>query len=262
MKRHLYAILLLLAGASPALEAEADARAIAEQLRQTMGAEAFDAARVLHFTWGVVRDGQQVVAYEHSWDRWTGDYRLSGTDRESGLPWLALFNVNTRQGNVWLGDEAYAGDALSEQFERAYGRFINDSYWLLMPWKWLDPGVELTHLGSEEIAGELCDVVELSFADDVGLTSNDRYRGFVSQDSGRMIRWAYVLETEEGKRGAEEPTVWDWTDWQQVEPGVWFALNKVRQQADGPAVEIFTRPVELVSQPTPAELAGWFEAQR
>jgi hypothetical protein len=232
---------------------------LAVRLETVMGSDAFTQARVLHFTWAVERDGERIATWDHTWDRWSGDYRLAGVDRESGAPWLALFNVGSREGRVWLDDEEVTGDALPAQLERAYGRFINDTYWLLMPWKWRDPGVNLTHLGTEQVGGAVCDVVELSFAD-VGLTSKDRYRAYLDRESGLMVRWAYVLQGEDGAPGSGEPTVWDWTEWTEVEPGVWFAFRKVRQGGDGPAAAIVTDGVELFLEPGDEELAGWFRA--
>ncbi len=254
----LLAAALSCAAALPALAA--DPVAMAQRLEDTMGGAAFATARVLHFTWGVERDGQQVVAYKHTWDRRSGDYRISGVDRESGEPWLALFNINSREGRVWLGDEEVADEALPDQLERAYGRFINDTYWLLMPWKWRDPGVTLTSVGTEEVDGAQCDVVELSFGD-VGLTSNDRYRGYVARDSGQMVRWSYVLQDEEGAPGTGEATVWNWAGWVEVEPGVWFSERKERLGGEAPAVAITTSGVQLHVDPSVDQLAGWFTAE-
>lgn len=236
-----------------------DPTALAKRLEAAMGDEAFAAARVLHFTWGVERDGQTISAYEHTWDRRSGDYRVSGVDRESGKPWLALFNVQSKEGRAWLGGEEIAGDALAGHLERAYGRFINDTYWLLMPWKWRDPGVNLTYIGTAEVDGATCDEVELSFGE-VGLTSNDRYRAFLDRESGRMVRWSYVLQGEDGTPGAGEPTVWDWTGWVRVEPGAWFAERRVRLGGEGPPVAITTTGIELHVAPDAEQLADWFTA--
>ncbi|MDH3522359.1 MAG: hypothetical protein OES32_02135 [Acidobacteriota bacterium] len=267
MKRLLAAALLLAsAAAAPAAAAGSatagsaaagSAQEIAAALQESMGGSAFAAARVLRFTWAFERDGERAAAYEHSWDRWTGDYRLEGTDRESGEPWLALFNVESRQGRAWLGGEELAGDALAERLEMAYGRFINDTYWLLMPWKWLDPGVHLAYAGTAEVDGETCDVVELTFGEAVGLTPNDRYRGYVSRTSGLMVRWSYILQNEDLTSGEGEPTVWRWTEWQATPQGVWLSARRERL-GDGPPVAIVFPALELVDEPSAAQLEAWF----
>ena len=84
----------------------------------------------------------------------------------------------------------------------AYGAFINDMYWLAMPWKWMDSGVNLKYVGPKTRGGEACDVVELTFGH-VGLTPGDMYHAFVSQKSHLMTYWEYVLQS--GNKGA-----WDW----------------------------------------------------
>jgi hypothetical protein len=157
---------------------------------------------------------------------------------------------------VWIGDRELTGDELAQSLETAYGRFINDTYWLLMPWKWLDPGVHLTAQGTAEVDGAACDVVELTFGD-VGLTSGDRYLGYVDRGTGLMRRWSYVLQEEDGTPGSAEPTVWNWEGWRRVEPGVWFAERKVRQ-GDGPPTAIVTDGIELYQAPTDEQLASWF----
>jgi hypothetical protein len=239
------------------MTAEPDPTDIAERLQQAMGGDAFATARVIHFTWAAERDGQLLVTWDHTWDRWTGDYRLSGADRKSdGASWLALFNVDSRQGRVWIGDRELEGEELDEYLTASYGRFINDTYWLLMPWKWLDPGVSLSYSGEAEVAGGLCDVVELTFSS-VGLTSNDRYRGYVDRDSGRMVRWSYLLQQDDGSPGEGEATAWDWQDWNEVEPGVWFSQRKTRVGGESP-VAITAPTVELYVDPSAEQLRGWF----
>lgn len=254
----LAALALFAASAQPA--PAADPLAIAQRLEESMGGAAFATARVLHFTWAVERGSEQVVAYDHTWDRWTGNYRLSGIDRETGQPWLALFNINSREGRVWLGTETVADDALAGHLERAYGRFINDTYWLLMPWKWQDPGVTLTYVGHEGTLGSVADVVELTFGA-VGLTSKDRYRGYIDRDTGRMVQWSYILQDEEGNAGTGEATQWAWNDWVEVPPGAWFSERKQRVGGEGPAVAITTAGIELHVEPSAEQLAEWFGSE-
>lgn len=230
---------------------------VAQRMQEAMGGERFDDARVLRFTWWVERDGERVGEWKHSWDRWTGAYRLEGTERDTGAPVLALFDVDTREGRVWVGDRALEGDELATWLERAYGRFINDTYWLLMPWKWLDPGVNRTLKDTAEVDGTLCDVVELTFGD-VGLTSGDRYLGYVDRSTRRMIRWSYVLQEEDGTPGSAEPSVWNWEGWREVPPGVWFAERKRRVGGEG-AVSILTDDIELHTAPSDEQLAEWFQ---
>jgi hypothetical protein len=253
------ALLFAAAAAVAATVSAAEPAAIAHRMHDVMGGAAYDASRVLRFTWGVERDGQKVASWRHAWDRWTGDYRLEGVERDTGAPWVAFFNIDSKEGRVWIGDRELAGDELAAALEQAYGRFINDTYWLLMPWKWLDPGVNLTAQGAADVDGKTCDVVGLSFGA-VGLTSNDRYLAYVDRDTGFMLRWSYVLQQDDGSPGTADPTVWNWEGWRQVPPGVWFAERKVKQ-GEGPPVAIVTEVEDLVQSPTDEQLAAWFRAR-
>jgi len=191
----------LLCAASAIAASDPKAVEVAERSMAAMGGkERFAAARLLRFDFAPVRDGKVTSSYHHWWDRQTGAYRVEGVSKE-GVPYRILFDVGTKQGKAWLGDRELAGDELAQWLERGYGRFINDTYWLLMPWKWLDPGVNLEYVGKKTVDGQEYEVVTLSFGSGVGLTSNDHYWAYVSTKSNLMERWEYVLETEEGAPG-------------------------------------------------------------
>ena len=82
----------------------------------------------------------------HHWDRWTGDVRIEADSL------LVLMNVRTKEGRAWDGgveitDEAARAKAL----ERGHALWVNDSYWLIMPYKLLDPGAVLRRRGDGEL---------------------------------------------------------------------------------------------------------------
>jgi len=220
-----------------------DSRAteVATRMMAAMGGEAaWRSTRLLHFDWAVVRDGETIVRFEHWWDRSTGDYRLEGKTRD-GAALRVLFNVESRDGRAWLDDKELDGEAATEQLDNAYARFINDTYWLLMPWKWLDPGVVLTYEGEREADGRTFDVVRLEFGDGIGLTSGDRYWGWVARDSGRMERWEYLLQNETGEPGTGDPTAWAWEEWIETDSGIALSTVKRRLGGDGDVRITFPR---------------------
>jgi hypothetical protein len=241
---------LWLGGGPAPARAEADPRAVAvsERLTDAMGGrELYDAQRVLTFRFAVVVDGEERSNWLHVWDRDTGDYRLEGTTRE-GDALLVLFNVDSGVGKVWLGGAPLDEDAAASYLEMAYGRYINDSYWLLMPWKWLDPGVTLTYTGTDTVGGEAVDVVQLSFETGIGITSNDVYWAYVSRETGLMVQWAFLLQDEEGNPGAGDRSYYRWEEWEPVDAGVKFARNRIRRE-EGRTVEIRFPLVECARQP-------------
>ena len=263
MQRTLVAALIAVAGAALCTADHASAAKdpkaveVAERSMTAMGGqERFAAARLLRFDFTPVRDGKVTGSYQHWWDRHRGAYRLEGVSRE-GVPYRVLFDVNTKQGRAWLGARELAGEELTKQIEGGYGRFINDTYWLLMPWKWLDPGVNLAYEGKKTVDGHEYDVVTLSFESGVGLTSNDRYWAFVSTKTNLIERWEYVLETEEGAPGSGKPTPWTWEGWKETAAGVKLSTDR-RRLAEGPVVHITFPVAEMRADVSDAELASIF----
>jgi hypothetical protein len=217
------ALLLLLPGFGAAAQTERDAKADAvgrELIAALGGTGAWEKARQFRFDFVVEREGKALARFSHAWDRYTGDYRLQGTEK-AGAPYEVYFNVNTRAGEAFVNGRPPEQSAAADLVKTAYGRFINDSYWLLAPWKIFDPGVHLAYDAEKPCPeGGVCDVLKLSFDPEVGLTPRDVYWLWITRDGRRMVQWQYVLG------GApDEPTAALWRDWQRF-AGVSLALEK------------------------------------
>lgn len=218
---------------STAARAEQDAKAheIATQLFESMGGRArWDQVASLRFDWVVERGGQEVARARHLWDRAQGRYRVEWRTRE-GQNVQAIFDLGTRAGRVWVDGARATGADSTAWLERAYGRFINDSYWLLMPWKVEDPGTHLAYAGEAVLDGDTYDLLHLRFDSGIGLTPGDQYWAYVNRATHRMDRWAYFLQGMEGEPALDGATVWAWTDWRRV-GGVWLAADRL--QVGGP----------------------------
>ena len=228
MKSRIMTFLLLLVTSAFASETRDPAAVVvASRTLQAMGGEqAFARLRTLKFDFVVERSGKEVARVHHVWDRWDGRYRVEGLNRD-GKNALTLFNVHDPGGHSWLDGKALDGDALKKAVERAYARFINDTYWLLMPAKMLDPGVNLQSEGEAEKDGKAYDVVRLTFGEGVGLTPLDTYWAYVSKESGLMERWEFVLTGQEPK----DREAFAWSDWQTV-GGVRLAMVKTALGAE------------------------------
>ncbi len=188
------------------------------------GHQVWDETRFLYFAFAVERDGKRVAYRTHLWDRWEGRLRYETRDKE-GTPLVVLLDVNTRKGEAFrMPKEARAGGtaavdpaaparvdgaAARPLLDEAYEAWINDTYWLLMPYKMKDPGVHLKYAGEETRDGEAYDLVELSF-DEVGLTPRDRYWAHVNRRTHLMDRWSYILQDDPP---GSQPSVWDWKGW-------------------------------------------------
>lgn len=176
-------------------------REIAARAVNVMAGPAWEKARYFSFTFNIERDGKIAASFPQKWDRYTGDYRVSGKDRE-GHDFDIRMNLNTRQGTA-LVDGKPAEDP-KKLLERGYGRFINDTWWLLMPIKLLDPGTKLENAGvRQDECGLSHDVLKMTFDQGVGLTPGDQYWVWISRDSGLVDRWEMLLQNSKDER----PTV-------------------------------------------------------
>lgn len=205
---------------APSLLADERADQVARELIAALGGEtAWEKARQFRFDFVVEREGKRAAEFRHLWDRYTGDYRVQGSDK-SGAPYAVYFNVNTREGTVLLNGRPVEGEEKKKLLETSYGRFINDTYWLLAPWKVFDPGVTRAYEGEKTTSdGVLCDVIRLSF-EGVGLTPKDVYWLWVTREGRRMVQWEYLLGGAK-----EDPTVAFWKDW-RVFSGISLALDR------------------------------------
>lgn len=223
MKKQVWALLLgaaLFAGRAAAQNPDAKADAVGKEFIAALGGEsAWDKARQFRFDFVVEREGKRVASFAHAWDRYTGDYRVSGTDK-TGAPYTVYFNVNTRQGKAFVNGKPAEGETAEALLKTAYGRFINDTYWLIAPWKIFDPGVHRAYEGEKPCPdGGTCDVLKLSF-ENVGLTPKDVYWLWITRDGRRMVQWQYVLNGAQ-----EDPTTAVWKEWREL-GGVSVSIEK------------------------------------
>jgi hypothetical protein len=212
------------ATAQDAAVLDARSATVVAALEDGMGGRArWDAAAVVRFDWVVERDGKEAIRVHHLWDRAHGRYRADWRTRD-GAEIRTAFDLATRKGVAWVNGAPAAPAALDSLLEAGYGRFINDSYWFLMPWKLRDPGVRVEHAGEESLDGAEYDILHVSF-DQVGLTPGDHYWIWVNRKSRRMDRWAYFLQDMEGEPSRDQARAWKWTDWRES-AGVWFACDR------------------------------------
>jgi len=188
--------------------------AVGDELTKAMGGrEGWAKARFFRFDWIVEKDGKRVVARSHYWDRWDGRYRVDGKDEKEGA-YSVYFNVNSKDGVAFVDGKRVTDAAQAKKWlADGYEAFINDSYWLLTPFKIFDGGVTVADGGVDKGPdGAPCDVIKLSFAN-VGLTPKDVYWLYVNQKTHLLDEWKYVLGGEN-----KPPTAWAWSGWQKVGP--------------------------------------------
>jgi len=80
VRRLITALLFLAASASAQTTPNADS--VARRALDVMAGPAWEKARYLAFTFNVEREGRIAASYAQAWDRFTGDYRVSGKKPE------------------------------------------------------------------------------------------------------------------------------------------------------------------------------------
>jgi hypothetical protein len=122
------------------------------------------------------------------WDKQSGRVRIESPEENA----IYLINVNNGQGRVRVnGREILQQDSLRLMLQRARGTWINDSYWLIMPFKLKDSGVTLRYLGEDTLmTGGKCNVMDLTFSDSEN-QSNSKYRIYVDLADNLVKQWAY-----------------------------------------------------------------------
>jgi hypothetical protein len=188
--------------AAQASPPDPQAVAIAQSVLVKMGGrEGWERARVLRWRFF----GKSL----HHWDKNTGDVRIEADST------LVLMNLNSKQGRVWHGGaEVTDPAALHDALEDGYAMWVNDSYWLVMPYKMLDPGVSLADRGVSQLAdGRPAQRITMTFAG-VGLTPENKYDVWVGRDSGLVEQWAYYEKTSD----AEPKFTLPWGGWKKFGP--------------------------------------------
>lgn len=134
---------------------------------------------------------------EHVWDKQTGDVSI----KSLRSPVEINMNILTKTGRVWLdGQETNQVDSLSKYLQKGYEWWVNDSYWLVLPFKLQDSGVTLKYLGdSQTQEKKIADVIELTF-ENVGVTPQNKYHIYVDKTSRHIVQWDFYTKASD-----EEP---------------------------------------------------------
>lgn len=216
-RNYLFLFILLSCSEKPAEEAyvvenppaegfdatNSDPRAIeiADQVMRAMGGrEQWDDTRFI--CWNFFGSRQLI------WDKQSGNVRIDSRRDTTTY----LINIFENTGRVMRqGAEVTEEEELSQLIDRGKRIWINDSYWLVMPYKLKDSGVTLKWLRDDTtLSGIPSDVLELRFRN-VGVTPDNRYEVWVSKDSSMVRQWAYYRYDTLQEPGFILP----WDDWQR-----------------------------------------------
>lgn len=141
------------------------------------------------------------------WDKHTGNVRVEHVKDDTKI----LVNINTGEGKVFKdGAEVTQPDSLAKYLQKGKEAWINDSYWLVMPFKLKDSGVTLKHLGEDTTqVGQQADVLQLTY-NNVGVTPENKYKVYVDKNTHLVTQWAYFPKASDSVPAFVMP----WQDYQ------------------------------------------------
>ncbi|SET91753.1 hypothetical protein [Hymenobacter actinosclerus] len=195
-------------GSYPAAEgfdaAGSDARALAlaDQVMAKMGGYAgWQQTRLLG--WDFLDGSYQL------WDKQTGDFRWQKDST------VALYNLGTRQGKAYrAGRDISATPDGEKLLGRMYPIWVNNSWWLLMPFKLKDSGVTLTYKGPGQfMSGQPAEVLHMTFKN-VGVTPDNKYEVLINPQTLLVEEWAYFPKATDAQPAFRR----HWTGYQQYGP--------------------------------------------
>ncbi len=180
-------VLLFLGGLTAQNNSDAKAIKLADRVMKAMGGQKnWDKTRVIAWTFF---DRRRLW-----WDKQEGLVRIESYADST----IYLLNIVTETGTVnRKGTVMTHPDSIAKYVRRGKSIWINDSYWLLMPFKLKDPGVTLRYLGAEKTeAGAIAEVLQLTF-ENVGDTPENRYKVYIDPKSHLVVQWDYYAKASD-----------------------------------------------------------------
>jgi hypothetical protein len=146
----------------------------------------------------------------HTWNKATGDVIIESEKDDFRYE----LNLNTMEGKVVIGgDELSEVDGKAKYLTRAKEFWINDSYWIFLPFKLKDTGVTLKYLGEGETSdGRAAEKLQLTFQD-VGVTPENKYIVYVDKESNLVSQWDFFTNFEDEEPRFSNP----WADYQSYD---------------------------------------------
>jgi hypothetical protein len=139
-----------------------------------------------------------------------------------------VVDLKDLSGKVWVKEQLITdADSLSKMLRKAKSIWINDSYWLVMPFKLKDPGVTLKYLGEDTLMnGDRCNLLQLTF-DNVGDTPQNKYLVYVDLKDNLIKQWAYFSNATQDSANFLRP----WDNYKQYGK---ILLSADRSDSSGP----------------------------
>lgn len=138
----------------------------------------------------------------HIWDKETNNIIIESLRDSVQI----RMNIDQMEGTVnYKGTELTKSDSLDKYLQKGKEMWINDSYWLFMPYKLKDPGVTLHYAGLDTTtSGTPLAVIEITF-DGVGVTPDNKYRIYIDQQRHIVLQWDFFTHKDDEKPRFSSP---------------------------------------------------------
>ena len=181
------------------------AAGVAARIAKAHGAAALADAGEIEFDFIVVNANQEVFKASHRWDVQNDRAHVAWNDKTSDI--IAVVDLNdSSKGWATVGGVPATEAEVGKHLEAAYARWVNDAYWLAMPLKLTDAGVNLELLEDREHNERPHKVLKVTFGE-VGLTPGDTYWVYADPKTYVVSRWDMLLQ---GAKEGAEPTTVSW----------------------------------------------------
>jgi len=159
------------------------------------------------------------------WDKKGNRVRIE-SPRDSSVYLVNLDELTGRY--AYNGKETMDKEELSQKIKRGKSIWINDMYWVFMPFKLYDEGVSVKYLRTDTtMLGAPSDVLELSF-ENVGETPENKYEIHLTQEDTLIKQWDFYAEAKQ----EEASKKWPWDNYSTYNG---LLLSSDRTDSSGPS---------------------------
>ena len=184
-------------------DSDAEAIAIADKVMEAMGGRQ-NWENTQYLKWNFFGSRR------HVWNKKTNDVVIEGLRKNYKIK----MNLDNMEGEVVSNANTLTkADSLDKYLQMGKEAWINDAYWLVMPYKLKDSGVTLKYKGKDTTEnGIVADKLELTFAD-VGVTPDNKYEVYIDPSSNLLVQWDFYRRYEDTIPRFTTP----WGNWKQMD---------------------------------------------
>lgn len=147
---------------------------------------------------------------KHTWNKQNKTVYIEGLKDSFQIN----MSLEDKNGSVILkGQNLAQTDSLDEYLQKGYEMWVNDSYWLFMPFKLKDSGVTLKYLGATVLSDSLpVEQLSLTF-ESVGVTPQNKYVVSIDTTNHLICQWDFYPTAQDSLPRFSTP----WTDYKNYE---------------------------------------------